>query len=395
MLGKISPVPAAFLRFAGAISVLFLVSAAFADNGPTIPVNCDKGQSLNKTVSKLNKDFPTTILLQGTCNEYVTIDGFENLTINGQSGATIQPSAAPAPGNVTSVVSITGSRGVTISGIAVHSLPSVFAGIAIGKGSNQILIQNVNTDGSAGVVVYEECQAWLVNVNTNLTSGFAALWVFDKSDVHIVGGSLQKPSSGGFNAGLFIGSGHVTMEGMTIRDMQQGININGSGSVDLNNFGLLPSGSDVVIDNPSGTNFNGVIVSEGSSLNLGNVNLRINNAGQPWGGTTGGVLVTDDSVLSAGPSLIVTNSQGQGLVVTNNSHATLAGSTITGGLHGGIVVANLSTADNGFGSLTTVSGNGTDLFCDSNSFITGAVNLTGVSTVNCGNLVAGNTVPLP
>jgi hypothetical protein len=35
------------------------------------------------------------------------------------------------------------------------------------------------------------------------------------------------------------------------------------------------------------------------------------------------------------------------------------------------------------------------LFCDSNSFITGTANLAGVPTVNCGNLLSGNTVPLP
>jgi hypothetical protein len=184
------------------------------------------------------------------------------------------------------------------------------------------------------------------------------------------------------------------MQGMTIRDMQQSININGSGSVDLVN--VNPVGSvDVTIDNPSGTNFNGAIVSDGSSLNLGSARLLISNAGQPWGSNTGGVFVTNGSTLDAGPNLVVSNSQGQGVIVTNNSHATLAGSSITGSLHGGLVVANLSTIDSGSGSFTLVSGNATDLFCDSNSFITGITNLTGVSNVNCGNLLPFNTVPLP
>jgi hypothetical protein len=60
-----------------------------------------------------------------------------------------------------------------------------------------------------------------------------------------------------------------------------------------------------------------------------------------------------------------------------------------------LVVANLSTIDLGFNSSNLVSGNATDLFCDSNSFITGSAYLTGVSTVSCGNLQPGNTVPLP
>src|SRR5215470_3392705 len=77
MLGEISKVPAACIRFLGVISVLFLISTAFAQNGPTIPVNCDKGQSLNRTLPNLNRKMPTTILVQGTCTEYVRIDGFE------------------------------------------------------------------------------------------------------------------------------------------------------------------------------------------------------------------------------------------------------------------------------------------------------------------------------
>lgn len=83
-------------------------------------------------------------------------------------------------------------------------------------------------------------------------------------------------------------------------------------------------------------------------------------------------------------------------MVTNNSHATLAGSSVTGSLHGGLVVANVSTIDvQPSSSLTLVGGNVPDLFCDSNSFITGTANLAGVPTVNCGNLLSGNTVPLP
>lgn len=164
----------------------------------------------------------------------------------------------------------------------------------------------------------------------------------------------------------------------------------------MNTFYPGASSADVIIDNPSGTNFNGVTVSDASSLNLGGgMRLVINNAGQPWAGTTGAVFVTNGSTLNAGSSLVVSSSQGQGVIVTNNSHASLGGSSVTGGFHGGLVVANLSTIDLGFNTSNLVSGNGTDLFCDSNSFITGTAYLTGFSTVNCANLVSGNTVPLP
>lgn len=394
MLEKITKVSVTLRQCVCAIFILFLASAAYAQNGITITVNCNNGQSLNRTLSKLNKQQPITVLVQGTCIEFVKVDGFEGLTLKGQSGAALQQPATN-PQNNSYLLSITGSRGITVAGLDVHSLPSIFSGIGIGKGSSQVLLQDLHIDGSWGVVIYEESQVWLIKVNVNISSGFAAISAFDKSDVHISGGLLQRASDGLFHAGLLVGSGHVTMQGTTIRDMQTGLDIGSSGSVDLVNVNPV-GGVDVTIENPAGTNLNGAVVSDGSTLNLGGSRLLISNAGQTFGGTSGAVLVTDGSSLEAGSGLVVSGSRGQGLIVTNNSHATLAGSSITGGLHGGLVVANVSTIDvQPSSSLSLIGGNAPDLFCDSNSFITGTANLAGVPTVNCGNLLSGNTVPLP
>ena len=394
MSEKISKIPTTFRRLVGVISVLFLVSAASAQSARNVSVDCNSGQSLSSTLAKLNKQIQTTVFVQGTCTEFVTVDGFEGLTLQGRSGTVLQQPATNPQSN-SNVLSITGSRGITVSGITVQSLPSVLSGIGIGKGSSEVLLQHVNVDGSWGIFIYEESQVWLMHVNVTISSGYAAIAAFDKSDVHIVGGLLQRPSDGGFYAGVTVGSGHVTMQGLTIRDMQQGINIGQSGSVDLVNFDANEP-IDVTIDNPSGTNINGAIVSDGSSLNLGSARLMIRNAGQSYGGNSGAVFVTNDSTLNAGSNLVVSNSHGQGLIVTNDSHATLAGSSVTGSLHGGLVVANLSTIDvQPSSSLTLVGGNAPDLFCDSNSFITGTANLAGVPSANCANLLSGNTVPLP
>ena len=375
--------------------VVLVLSPIFASAIPSPTVDCDAGQSLNRTLAKMDKFSSATVTFKGTCTEYVVIDGFNNLTLNGAQGATIQqPSTNPK--NNQYVLSITGSRGITASGFAVHSLSNIFSSIGIGGGSNKVVLQGVSTEGSWGVVVYEASQVWLVNVTVNLTSGYAAISAFDKSDVHIVDGLLQRPANGNFNAGLFVGSGHITMQGMTIRDMQQSINIGTSGSVDLVNFSATAKGIDVIIDNPSGNNFNGAIVSDGSSLNLGSAKLRITNAGQPWGGDTGAVFVTNGSTLNAGANLIVSSAQGQGVVISNNSHAQLSGSSITSVAHGGLVVLNLSTATaDSSNPLTVISGNGTDLFCDSRSQIAGAFNIANVVSVNCNNLLPDRYENLP
>ena len=384
-------------RFFTLAALLFSATPAFA--GQTRTVNCDAGQSLTLTLATLVKFLPATVTVKGTCTEYVLVDGFNDLTLVGAPGATLQqPSEPPSPASAF-VLSIEASRSVTVAGLAFRSLPSVLSSIGIGGGSNEVLVRDVTTDGSGGIFVYEASQVRLVRVTVNITSNYAAIWAVDKSDVHIVDGLLQRPANSNFNAGIFASSGHVTMQGMTIRDMQQSINIDSSGDVDLVNFEPAAAGIDVIVDNPSGTNFNGALVSDSSSLNLGSAKLRISDAGQPYGGDTGAVFITNGSTLNANANLVVSNSKGQGVIVSNDSHARLSGSSITGGAHGGLVVTNLSTASvdfNFFGNpSTTITANETDVFCDSKSRITGGANIANAITVNCSSLLPGSYENLP
>jgi len=378
-----------------ALATLVLSSIwAFADPGPV--VDCGQGQSLNRTLSNMQKFEPATVKFKGTCTEFVVIDGFENLTLTALPGASIQQPTTNTPIGAFFVLRVTASRRVTLSGFTVQSLPSAFSAIGIERGSTDVLLEDIRTDGSWGIVIDQASQVWVTRVNVNITSGYAALSAFDKSDVHIVDGLLHRPADSNFYAGLFVPSGHVTMQGMTIRDMQQGMVVGQNGSVDLVNFDSTAAGIDVIIDNPSGTNFNGAIVGDTGSLNLSSAKLRISNAGQPWGGDTGAVFVNNGSTLSAGSSLIVTGSRGQGVIVTNNSHAQLSGSSITGGAHGGLVVVNMSTASvDSSNPLTVISGNGTDLFCDSKSQIAGGLNIANAAIVQCNNLLPNTYENLP
>jgi hypothetical protein len=366
----------------------------------SVVVNCNQGQSLNTTLSRLEKHSPVTVLVNGTCTEYVQIVGFEGLTLKGLSGATLQqPNTDPTNGLLIQVLSVAASRSVTIDGFAVHSRASALDGIGIGQNSIDVRLRNLTVDGPGafGIFVYEGSQVSLAHV-TARDPGFATVAVLDVSDVHIESSLFENSTGAPFHEGLFVSTGHLTMQTTTIRNMQVGIGITDGGIVDIQGFNTyfpLSLPTDVVIDNPAGTNSNGVAVGSGSVLNLGDTKLRITNAGQPWGGNTGGVFVSDGGTLSAGANLIVSGSQGQGVLVSNNSHASLAGSSITGSAHGGLVVANLSSVAVGAGPLTQITGNGTDLFCDSRSLIAGGANVANATTVQCPNLLPGDTVPLP
>jgi hypothetical protein len=378
----------------------FAVTPAFGQIG-AIPVNCAIGQSLNQTLSKIRNLRSVTVVVTGICTEYVTIDGFDGLTLKGAPGAALQqPATTPSNGLGVWVLSIGASHSVTVDGLNIHSGPSALAGIGIGQNSTDVRLRNLTVDGPAsftGIEIFEGSQVSLAGVTVR-NAGFAGLAALDLSDVHIEQSLFEQTTSGGFHEGIDVGSGHVTVQSTTIRDMQTAIDIGTHGSVDIQSFNTyfpVVRPNDVVIENPAGSNFQGVHLSRGT-LGLGDTKLRITNAGQPFGGSSAAISASDDSTVSDGNgNLIITGSQGQGLFVSNNSHASLGGSTITGGQHGGLVVTNLSSVSLLFGFQTLFGGNPTDVFCDSNSIVTGTARLAGVPITNCPNLLPGDTVPLP
>jgi hypothetical protein len=383
------------------VAALLGLTATWVMADPLV-VNCDQGQSLNRTLAKMNKAAPATVLVKGTCTEFVQVNGFEGLTLKGLPGATLQqPRKDPGNGLAIHVMLIEASRSVTIDGFAIHSGPSALGDIGIGRNSIDVQLRNLTIDGASafGIFVFESSQVSLARV-TARDPGYATVGVADVSDVHIESCLFENSTGAPWHAGLEVISGHVTMQSTTIRNMQVGIDIGRNGSVDIQSFNSyypITAPTDVVIENPAGTNFYGVSVGSGSLLNLGDTKLRITNPGQPWGGNTAGVTVSDAGTLNAGANLVVTGSQGQGVFVSNNSHASIAGSSITGSGHGGLAVVNLSTIAVGTGTnpLTEITGNGTDLFCDSRSLITGGANINGAATVQCANLLTGDTDPIP
>src|SRR6266705_1164889 len=95
------------------VALATLVSSAFCSVAVLTPtVDCNAGQSLNRTLSKMDKFTPATVTVKGTCTEYVLIDGFNGLTLNAVQGASLQqPNTNPQSNPY--VLSIKASHGVT------------------------------------------------------------------------------------------------------------------------------------------------------------------------------------------------------------------------------------------------------------------------------------------
>jgi hypothetical protein len=395
------------IRRASILALLAVVSSiAFAQTKQPlnpITVDCNSGQSLNSTLAKLNKQGPNTVSVSGTCSEYVQVIGFENLTLKGLPGATLtQPTTGP--GNLANgVLYIQSSRSVTVDGFSVQAslVNQVTGAILIGHGSSDIRLRNsIVQGGTYGIFVFEHSQVSIAYV-TSQDPAYGSLGVYDFSDVHVERSELKNSSGALWHVGMDIGASSVSVYDTRISNMQQGITAHAGSSVAIAPFdAYYPSGgsTDVTIENSAGTSYNGVAIDGGGALNIQTAKLVINKPGQSWGGTTGGILLSDGAnLISYAPNnLVITGSYGQGIVAVNNSHATLAGATVTNSLHGGLVVANLSTIDvEGSTNGTLVSGNSVDLFCDSASWVTGTANISGSPTAQCANLLATETVTLP
>jgi hypothetical protein len=354
--------------------------AANATIAKAASVDCDRGDSVNDALARLAARAvagPTTLWVKGTCTEYVQVRGFDGLSLKGRPGATlVKPSTPADPVLVSGVLTIDASRSVTVDGLALQG-----DGIGIRGGSSDIRVRNTTLDGG-GVGIFEHSQVSLAGVEVR-NPGFAALQVYDLSDVHLEDGLFEN-TAGGRQVGVLVTKALLTMHGTVIRGFATGLNVFAGGILDVSNFSsFVPAGgpSEVLIENPTSV---GCIVSGGTVI-LNATKLRITSAGAD------GVYVSQGGNVM-GNYLEVTGSGNQGVLVTHNSAVSLYGATITGNLHGGLVVVNQSTAEAGG---ATLSGNGTDLFCDSRSLVTGGARILGATKIQCGNLLSGSYEALP
>jgi len=391
-------------RSISGVSILFFaltyIAVAQQPASMQVTVDCSKGQSLNQTLAKLNRGTSYTVSINGTCTEFVQVVGFHNLVLKGLPGATlVQPNSGG--GNLfNSTLYIQSSQSVQIEGLAVQGNAGTLANIGIGHGSTDIRLRSLNiSGGSGGIVVFENSQVSIAYVQVQDT-GYTTLGIYDSSDVHVEHCLFENTANDGWHQGISLGASHVTMYATTIRNMQQAIGAGANSIVDLvvyNTYYVATGNTDVVIDSSAGLTFDGVTM-VGGSLNIYSAKLVINKSGQSWGGTTAAINLDEGAnMLADSGYLSITGSLGQGIVAMNNSHATLFGATILHGTHGGVVAINNSSINLSINNtpLSTISGNAVDLFCDSDSKITGTANIAGSPTAQCTNLLSSETVPLP
>ena len=386
------------LLLIGCVLTAHVATAKPKDPKP-VNVACDRAETIAEVLATLDKQGPNALLISGTCREYVHIEGFEHLTVEGLPGAALeQPATAPPP-NVDSLLTVSASTDVTISGLTIRP-GTMHTGLFIRAQSSDVRARSLIIDGG-NFCILESDGSWASYAGLDLRpSGWAGIGLFH------AGGQMEdtviQGAEGG--AGITLSHSHLTIHGTTIRNKWFGISAVAGSYLeveDSNNYVPFGGPSEVLIENPANNSYWGVQVDTVSSAYLyGNAKLRITQAGGIWW-TGGGVAVQNGSSFRDGQpgnltaSLEIENSQGQGLLVTNQSVAILAGSRIVGSVGNGLAVLNNSTvAASSSSPLTDISGSLVqDVFCDSRSLVTGAAGIANATKVQCSNLLSGDTDP--
>jgi hypothetical protein len=289
--GRFTPIVTAF----GCLLLLSLTA-----HGVNLRVRCGgriPPTSISGALKLLNPAGPNTLTVSGTCNEAVTIAGFDNLTLLANPGASINDPTPSIPDD-NDVLDVSNSHRITVTGFAING--GIY-GIACVQYSICLLNNNtVRNASDVGVVIGRGTQADLTGnvIQNNSGNGLSAT---NGANVLISGGTIQ--SNGG--AGAFANDGSVL----------RFFSSDGTTPVAVQNNG-----------------FDGVFGTDNATIVLGFNGAVID------GNNGTGVTVGDASVARIAPQNQITGNAGAGVGLGESSFASVAGNANVSGNTAGDVV---------------------------------------------------------
>ncbi|MEK7413760.1 MAG: right-handed parallel beta-helix repeat-containing protein, partial [Planctomycetota bacterium] len=282
----------------------------------TVDCGAKKSNSITAALGALNKHGPNTILITGTCNEALSIDGYDHLTLLGNPTATISdptPSQSPEDEDTT-VVLIFDSDRVVLQGITINGGAT---GIAC-QGFSVCWLQDVHVHGTFGIAVqFIRSSGFLFDdtvIEDNVGFGLSAL---SGSNVSLgPRNSNVAPTIQRNETGAFVGdNSHVQFTGSSVQD----------------NSGV------------------GIQVVRGS-------NVRV--LGPVTGNGAEGVILVGSTARIAGAT--ITGNTGNGVVVANLSYANFSGgNTINGNDTLDVNCSSTTAVTQGTGNANNLGGGGT------------------------------------
>lgn len=286
---------ASSIRRVALVSLSALVLALSA-SATTVAVDCNakKDNSINAALASLVKQGPHTINIKGTCNENIVIENFDDVTLAGSGGASIN--FVPGPDNYQTIW-IGRSRNVTVHDLTING--GLTDGIVCAFHSHCVFY-NLTVQGAGSGITFAR-SIGTIGDNTVLQNNFTGATVVRNS--HVRFGAY--PLNGGVTV---INNGNATDGGMGIYvDDQSYIDLFFS-TVQGNAFG------------------NGITVNFNSFVGLSNSTVT--------GNGEAGVSVGPSSTLRLRPGLapnVITGNGGAGIFLSHLSFLQINGPrTISG-----------------------------------------------------------------
>jgi len=170
-------------RFFGLFLFVAIGAASQCAQAVDVTVNCDRNESIRKTVKQLaasNPQGPNAVSVTGSCRENLVIQSMDRLTLITRNGASITDNS----GGVLAVVDIEDSRSINVKGFTINRggtgvncgsasvcyltgntiQASLSAGVSVGGGSHAFLESNViQNSGNAGATVEDGSQMFSSN----------------------------------------------------------------------------------------------------------------------------------------------------------------------------------------------------------------------------------------
>lgn len=195
-----------------------------------IPVFCNQGHSIQDAVDRATEG--ATIEVFGTCREAVLVDK-DRLKFFGLGELTtiIPPCCAPAFQIIADSVQI---ESFTITGAVT--------GIAITRGSQANIVDNVISDsGAFGILVKDNSQANLVQ-NQVVNSGVSGIWISGSSQATFSGNTTTGNTQ--FGVGVVEGASAVFAHNIITGNGSHGISVQTNGVVNLLNTNKISGNGD-------------------------------------------------------------------------------------------------------------------------------------------------------
>jgi len=284
------------------VAIPLVLLAPAAANAKDVSVDCNnrkKDNSIQAALDALDKQGPHTITVSGTCVEYVTINGFDRLTLLANPGASINDPVAAAPEGP--VVRVTYSRLVVVDGFTTNGGINGITCFAFA--ACHLLNNTVQNAVDFAVVIGRHSSAELFNNTIQNSAG--GLQVTFGGDVVVFGGTIQ---------------------GITSTTDPEDPNFLGYPAVDVSQHaylrisrGGLPN---VLIQNNT---FDGVRVSANSTLQIFSRPVTITSNGGS------GIALNHGSVLEMQGAPIITDNGGNGVWVGESSFAFIPPETTLSG----------------------------------------------------------------